>query len=158
VLAALAASAATSLVQAVVTDGWEGIRHKVGRLFGRGRDDEPTERRLAQTRQELVTANPADLAQVQAMLAARWETRFADLVADYPDAEAELTALLPDLEAAAAMPVVATDHSVSAGRDVTVTAKGGSVAAGVIAGNVVVPAARLSDEPPDPTGPDPGVG
>ena len=33
---ALAAMAAAALVQAVVTDGWEGVRHEVARLFGRG--------------------------------------------------------------------------------------------------------------------------
>ena len=36
---ALAGMAAAALVQAMVTDGWEGVRHKVARLFGRGQPD-----------------------------------------------------------------------------------------------------------------------
>ena len=41
---ALAAMAAAALVQAMVTDGWEGVRHKVARLFGRGQPDVAIER------------------------------------------------------------------------------------------------------------------
>ena len=44
---ALAAVAAAALVQIMVTDGWEGVRHKVARLFGRGEPDAAIERRLA---------------------------------------------------------------------------------------------------------------
>ena len=36
VVAELAVMAANTLVQAMVTDGWEGVRRKVARLFGRG--------------------------------------------------------------------------------------------------------------------------
>ena len=41
--------AAAALVQAMVTDGWEGVRHKVARLFGRGQPDVAIERRLDET-------------------------------------------------------------------------------------------------------------
>ena len=47
---ALAAMAAAALVQAMVTDGWEGVRHKVARMFGRGQPDVAVERRLDATR------------------------------------------------------------------------------------------------------------
>ena len=58
---ALAAMAAAALVQAMVTDGWEGVRHKVARLFGRGQPDAAIERRLDTTRDQLTTATSGDL-------------------------------------------------------------------------------------------------
>jgi hypothetical protein len=116
----------------MVTDGWEGVRHKVARLFGRGRPDMAIERRLDATREQLTVATPGDLEAMQAALATQWETRFADLLADHPDAEAELAALVKDIRPA----VAAADHSVAAGRNVTATAKSGGVAANVLHGDV----------------------
>ena len=69
---------------------------------------------------------------VQAALATQWETRFADLLADHPDAEAELAALVKEIRPT----VTATDHAVAAGGNVTATAQGGGVAANVIHGDV----------------------
>jgi len=129
---ALAAMAAAALVQAVVTDGWEGVRHKVARLFGRGQPDEAIERRLNATRGQLTAATPGALEQVRAALAAQWETRFADLLADHPDAEAELAALVKDIKP----DLTAADHSVAAGGNVTATAHDQGVAANVIHGDV----------------------
>jgi hypothetical protein len=124
--------AATTLVQAMVTDGWEGVRHKVAQLFGRGQQDAAIERRLDATREQLTAATPGDLATMRAALAAQWETRFADLLADHPDAEQELAALVNDIKP----DVTAADHSVAAGGDVTATAKSGGVAANVLHGDV----------------------
>jgi hypothetical protein len=129
---ALAAMAASALVQAMVTDGWEGVRHKVARLFGRGQPDAAIERRLDTTRDQLTAATSSDVETVQAVLAAQWETRFADLLTDHPDAEAELAALVKDIKSA----VTAADHSVAAGGNVTATAKSGGVAANVLHGDV----------------------
>jgi len=129
---ALAAMAAAALVQTMVSDGWEGVRHKVARLFGRGQPDAATERRLDATRDQLTAASPGELAAVRAALAAQWETRFADLLADDPGAEAELAALVQEIKP----DVAATDHAVAAGRDATATAQGGGVAANVIHGDV----------------------
>jgi hypothetical protein len=132
IVIALAAMAASALIQAMVTDGWEGVRHKVARLFGRGQPDTAIERRLDATRDQLTAATPGDLETVQAALAMQWETRFADLLADHPDAEAELTVLVKDIKP----DVKAADHSVAAGGNVTATAKSGGVAANVIHGDV----------------------
>jgi hypothetical protein len=129
---ALAAMAAAALVQAMVTDGWEGVRHKVAQLFGRGQPDVAIERRLDATRDQLAAVAPGDVETVQAALAAQWETRFADLLADHPDAEAELAALVQQIAPA----VTATDHSVAAGGNVTATARSGGVAANVLHGDV----------------------
>lgn len=144
---ALAATAGAALVQAMVTDGWEGVRHRVARLFGRGQDDPAIERRLDATRGQLSAAAPGDLEKVRASLAGQWETRFSDLLADHPEALRELVALVEDLRVMA--PVTAADHAVAAGRDVNVTAEGGSVAAAVIHGTVA---------PPGPTVPGPARG
>jgi hypothetical protein len=129
---ALVAMAAAALVQAMVTDGWEGVRHKVARLFGRGQPDVAIERRLDATRAQLTAATPGDLERVQAALAAQWQTRFADLLADHPDAQPELASLVKDLKP----DVTATDHAVAAGGNVTATAKSGGVAANVLHGDV----------------------
>jgi hypothetical protein len=129
---ALAATAAAALVQAMVTDGWEGLRHKVARLFGRGQPDAAIERRLDATRKQLAAATPGDLATVEADLTAQWETRFADLLADHPDVTAELAALVKEIKPT----VTATDHSLAAAGNVTASAQGGGVAANVIHGDV----------------------
>lgn len=143
VLAALAALAGSALVQAMVTDGWEGARQKVARLFGRGEPDPVIERRLDAARGQLAGAGAGELERVQAELAAQWQTRFADLLADHPDAEAELAGLVEELKPAIAS---AGDYSVAAGRDVRVRADHGGVAGGVIHGDVMLPG---------PTGPGP---
>jgi hypothetical protein len=151
VLAALALSAGTGLVQAVVTDGWEGIRHKVARLFGRGEPDPQIEKRLDATQQAIASAGPGDLKQVEAAQASQWQTRFADLLSDYPDAEPELAELVREMKAA--RPVKATDHSIAAGGDISIKAESGGLAAGVIHGNVTMRGA-----PPDPLRPGPTNG
>jgi hypothetical protein len=69
--------------------------------------------------------------------AERWTVRFSDLLDEDPGVEAELRALVEEI--AAWLPVGAVSaagHSVAAGRDVTVTASGGGIAAGAIHGDV----------------------
>ena len=80
------------------------------------------ERRLDATRYQLTAATPGEVETVRAALAAQWETRFTDLLADHPDAEAELAALIKEIRP----DVTATDHSVAAGGNVTATAKSGA--------------------------------
>ena len=72
--------------------------------------------------------------------------RLADLLEEDPDAEAELRALVRDIQAQLPAGVASADHAVAAGRDIKIFAAGGGVAAGVIHGNVV---------PPNPTRPGP---
>lgn len=149
-LAALAALAGNTLVAAAVTDAWETTRHKIARLFGRGQPDPAIERRLNATRERLAAAEPGDLERVRADLAAGWATRLADLLDDYPAAEAELRMLVEETRAMLpAATITASGHAATAGRDLTIKATGGSTAAGVIHGNVA---------PPGPTSPGPGNG
>jgi hypothetical protein len=135
VIAALALTAGSALVQAMVTDGWEGFRQKVAMLFGRGQPDPKIDQKLVAARDQLMAAAPSDVDQVQASLANQWQTRFADLLDDYPDAAPELTALVDEL-----VPVTASasDHSISAQR-IDMKADRSSFVAGVVHGNVTMP-------------------
>jgi hypothetical protein len=130
---ALAALAGNSLVTAVVTDAWEGVRQKVATWFGRGTPDPKTLDRLDRTRAELAAAAPGDVERVGQDVAREWAGRFKDLIADYPDAVGELDGLVQQIQASAA---AASGHGVAAGRDVNITASTGGVAAGVVHGNV----------------------
>ncbi len=133
VIAALAVMAGNAVVQAMVTDGWEGVRRKIAAVFGRGEPDPRVEQRLDAARAELTAAGPAELEQVRAGLAAQWQARFADLLADYPDVEAELDALVAEITVGVRG---TSDHSAAAGRDMRMVADRGGVAAGVIHGSV----------------------
>jgi len=146
----LAALAGNTLVAAAVTDAWETARHRFARLFGRGEPDPVTERRLEATRSQLAAVSADGLEQMRADLAGQWALRLADLLEEDPGAEAELRALVAQIQAALpAGTASAADHAVAAGRDVNITASGGGIAAGVIHGDVT---------PPGPTRPGPGHG
>lgn len=147
VLMALAQFAGQTVAAAAITDVWEAVRDRFARLLGRGdaRKTQVAEQWLAQTRQQLAAAAGSGLEQTREAQAERWAGRFADLLDEDPSVEAELRTLVE--EVAAQLPagaVSAADHSVAAGRDVTITASGGGTAAGVIHGNVT---------PPNPTSP-----
>jgi hypothetical protein len=139
-LAALAQFAGQAVAAAAITDMWEAIRGRFARLLGRGdaRKTEVAERWLVQTREQLTAAAPgAELEQEREAASGRWAGRFADLLDEDPGLEAELLTLVE--EVAAQLPASAASaagHSVAAGRDLTITASGGGVAAGVIHGNV----------------------
>jgi hypothetical protein len=149
VLLALAQFAGQTVAAAAVTDVWESVRERFARLLGRGdaRRTEVAEGWLAQTRQQLAAAGPGELKQARQAAAERWTSRFSDLMDEDPAVEAELRALAG--EVAARLPagaVSAAGYSVAARRDVRITASSGSVAAGVIHGNIA---------PPDPMSPGP---
>src|SRR5690348_13372379 len=129
VLMALAQFAGQTVAAAAITDVWESVRGRFARLLGRGSDrkTQVAEGWLAQTRQQLAAAPGAELEQARAAAAERWAARFADLLDEDPGMEGELRALVE--EVAAQLPagtVSASGHSVAAGRDVNVTASGGS--------------------------------
>ena len=148
-LIALAQFAGQTVAAAAVTDLWEAARHKVARLLGRGdpRKTEAAQRWLDETRQQLTAVAGTDLEPALAAAAQRWEGRFADLLDEDPGVEADLRALVKEIQARLPAGVAsAAGHSVAAGRDVNITASGGAVAAAVIHGNVA---------PPGPTPPGP---
>jgi hypothetical protein len=146
-LIALASLAGNTVVTAAVTDAWEAARKGFARLLGRGDPDKAmlAERRLAETHEQLTGASGADLERARAALEAQWVTRLEDLLEENPGAEADLRALVQEIQAQLPAGMVsATDHAVAAGRDVNITASGGGTAAGVIHGNVAAP------NPPQP--------
>lgn len=148
-LMALAALAGNTVVAAATTDAWEAARRGIARLLGRGDPSrtEVAERRLAETRELLMGAVGQDLERARAGQAERWAGRLADLLEEDPAVEADLRALVEEIQAALPSSAVsAADHSVAAGRDVKIIASGSGVAAAVIHGNV---------PPPNPTGPGP---
>ena len=148
---ALASLAGQTVVKAAVTDAWEAARRGFARLLGRGdpTQEQLAERRLDETREQLTEAVGTGLEQARSALAARWATRLADLLEEDSDAEADLRTLVQQIQAALPAGMVsADDHAVAAGRDVSIKADRGGVAAGVIHGNVA---------PPGPTGPGPAT-
>ncbi|HEV3295082.1 MAG TPA: hypothetical protein VG123_39390 [Streptosporangiaceae bacterium] len=146
-LMALAALAGNTVVAAATTDAWEAARHKFARLLGRGDPDKTkvADRRLEETHDQLTSATGADLERVRAALEAQWTTRLADLLEDDPGVEADLRALVEQIQAR----VSAAGHSVAAGRDMNVSGgvniadRGGVVArdvhGGISTGNPTQP-------------------
>lgn len=133
-IAALAALAGNALVTAAVTDTWEDVRHKIARIFGRGKPDSQIERKFDATRAAVEAAGSADDAErARASQVASWTARLTVLLEDHPDAAGELAALVQEINVSGP---VASGHAVAAGRDVNITATGGGLGAGVIHGDV----------------------
>jgi hypothetical protein len=95
----LAALAANTVVAAAVTDAFEGLRAKVGQVFGRDKPDPGIQLRLDMTRQRLAATTRGAQESARAAQARQWETRFADLLADHPEAAVELGGLLAEFRA-----------------------------------------------------------
>lgn len=150
-LMSLAQLAGLTVVAAAVTDTWETARRGTARLLGRGdsRKAQLAEQRLDETREQLDGLEGSDLEQASATLAMQWTTRLADLLEENPEVETELRDLVKEIQAALPEGAAsATDHSIAAGRDVKISADRGSLAAGIVHGNVT---------PPGPTGPGPAT-
>lgn len=143
----LAALAGNALVAAAMTDAWQAFRHRFASLLGRGdaSQTQVIEQRLDQSRAELAAAAGVKLDQARAVQVTTWTADMAALLAEYPEVEADLRALVDEIQAVMVTgAVTASDHSVTAGRDLNITASTSGVAAGVIHGNVT---------PPGPTAP-----
>ena len=136
-LVALASLAGNAVVAAASTDAWEGARRGIAKLLGRGDPDKTrlAERRLAKTRDQLTRVTGTDGERARSALAAQWAAWLADLLAEHPDAEADLRVLVEEVNVA----VTAADHSLAAGGDVSIIASGSGIAAGVIHGPVAGP-------------------
>lgn len=93
----LASLAANTVVAAAVTDAFEGVRDRVARLFGRGKPDPATGRRLEAMRAELSTVSGAAAAELEASQRVQWRVRFADLCEMYPEAVNGLAEMIAEL-------------------------------------------------------------
>jgi hypothetical protein len=99
--AGLAVAGATALVNAMVTDGWEGARKKIAKLFGRG-DKERTDDtldRLDRTHTELTQLSGDGLEQARQQQVLAWQTRLGDLLGKYPGAKDELSQIVSEIGA-----------------------------------------------------------
>jgi hypothetical protein len=140
-LLALATLAGNTVVTAAVTDACEAARDKFALLLGRGDPDKTklAEQRLAETHDQLAAAAGTDLEPARIALAERWTVRVADLLEEDPGTEADLRTVVQQIQAMLPAGTVSADHAVAAGRNVTISAPGGGIAAGVIHGNVAPP-------------------
>ncbi|MFD8982006.1 hypothetical protein [Streptomyces sp. NPDC059564] len=138
-LMALAAAGGSAVVQAATTDAWAGFRVRLARWFGRGneRREQVQLERLDRTLAELTAGGGAE----RELLAREWRTRFEELLEDLDDSEREVAAAeLGDLleERAGASGVSARAGGVAAGRDISVKAEGGSIAAASLQGGAYI--------------------
>jgi hypothetical protein len=126
-LLTLAALAGQMVVDAATSDGWEKAERGYAQLLGRGNAKQANlaRRWLEETREQLSRGAGADMGMVRTALAGRWAGRWADLLEEDPDAEAELRALVQ--EAQAALPAgqgPPSDQAVSADGDASSYAAG----------------------------------
>ena len=93
-LLTLAALAGQMVVDAAATDAWETAEHRYAKLLGRGdaKQTQLAEQWLEETREQLAGGAGADMEMIRTALAGRWAGRWADLLEEDPDAEAELRA------------------------------------------------------------------
>ena len=98
----LAAAAVTAIVSATVTDGWEGVRAKVARWFGRGdrRETEIAQAQLDESHSVLANLSGDELERARLEQEAAWRARVGDLLARHPEAELELSDLVEQIMAA----------------------------------------------------------
>ena len=100
-LTALASTGGTALVTAMVTDGWEGVRARFARLFGRGdaQQAEAAAGRLDQSRAVLAGLSGPDLERALAEQQVIWRTCLGDLLEQDPGAEQEVRSLVAEIQA-----------------------------------------------------------
>ncbi|MFB9444410.1 hypothetical protein Dvina_06795 [Dactylosporangium vinaceum] len=106
-LVALATNAASAVVGAMATDGWQALRSRVARLLGRG--DPRAERDALETLDEDAAGRTPD---TERDLVAEWRGRLRDLLRTDPAAAAALRELLQDARVAgpASGSLVAASH------------------------------------------------
>lgn len=135
-LAALAAAGGTAVVQAAGTDAWTGFRTGLARWFGRGdgqREHAELER-LERTAAALAEASPEEFERARVGQAASWAGHMEIFLESLegPDREAAASGLRALVQPAGA---VAGPGGLAVSGDVRITAKDGSIAAGVIQGD-----------------------
>jgi len=110
-LAALAASGATTLVGAMVSDSWNQVKQRVGALFARGGSAQPATEELDLSRGELVAAREAGDDDSAADVETEWRVRLRRLLQADPDAAEELRSLLEELSQVAAPAQAGSVHN-----------------------------------------------
>ena len=103
-LLTLAALAGQMVVDAAAGDRWEKAERGCAQLLGRGNAKQAklVRRWLEETHAQLSREAGGDTGMIRTALAGRWAGRWADLLEEDPDAEAELRALVQENQAAQA--------------------------------------------------------
>ncbi|MUL39769.1 hypothetical protein FZ103_01000 [Streptomonospora sp. PA3] len=95
-IAALAASAATAVVQAMTADGWAALRDRLAGLLGRGANGGPERaaEELERSRVDIAAASDTDRPAVRAGAEALWRERLRRRMEEEPALAAELQQVL----------------------------------------------------------------
>ena len=98
---ALASLAGQTVVKAATTDAWGAVKNGIARLLGRGDPEQERlqERRLDDTRAQLIGPEGAGTVQARSVLATQWATRLMDLLEDEPGFADNLRALVQQSQA-----------------------------------------------------------
>ncbi|MFB7337107.1 hypothetical protein ACFC00_36700 [Streptomyces adustus] len=119
-LAALAAAGGGAVVQAAGTDAWNGLRHRVGEIFGRAGTARAAAElnRLDQTARVLASAATADVAAQRLRQEGVWAARFEILLEELDEAgreraAAELHDVMAFVAASAGSTAIATGRAVA---------------------------------------------
>ncbi|MFB7446112.1 hypothetical protein ACFC01_49030 [Streptomyces mirabilis] len=133
-LVVLAAVGGTAVVQVAGTDAWRGLQLSLARWIGRGneRREQVELERLDQTASALGTAETAEVEQERARQQAMWQARIEIALENLSDTERVQAA--EDLRELLASFVPPGRGAV--GGDVHISAQQGSIAAGVVHGEV----------------------
>lgn len=94
-LLTLAGAAAEALVQAVVSDGWTGVRARIARIMGGG---DPVQVKAEEAELERFGQALRDSAIPAAVMAGHWQGRIVELLTRRPECAGEITALLRELQ------------------------------------------------------------
>jgi hypothetical protein len=92
-LASLAATSATTLVAAMTTDAWQASRTGILRLFGRAGQHRQESAEAQLDRHAQLVAHADDPDQARERLAGTWTLELENLLAEHPEAAAELRLL-----------------------------------------------------------------
>jgi hypothetical protein len=115
-LIALASLAGQTVVDAAAADEWETAQRRFALVLGRGDAKQIllAEQRLEETREQLIGASGTDVGLIRTALRVGWTGRLADFLEENPDTEADLQALVQDIQAVlSADTPSASNHAVS---------------------------------------------
>jgi hypothetical protein len=100
-LLALVELAGRMVVDAAATEEWETAERGCAQLLGRGdaKQTRLAEQWLEETREQLTGRDRTDMELIRNALAMRWAVRLTDLLEENPGAEAELRALVQEIQA-----------------------------------------------------------
>ncbi|MFD4723587.1 hypothetical protein ACFWNW_00765 [Streptomyces seoulensis] len=117
-LAALAATAGTTLVSSLTTEAWQRARDGIASLWRSSQPEraDAITAELDTTRVDVMAAQGGDDAGTPAELGAEWQGRIRRLLVAHPEAADHLRSLLAELTPAAAATPSVTQHATASGQ------------------------------------------